>query len=75
MRDYEYVPVETRQLTKLTCDVCGLDLLADDMERQEAFHLNQEGGYTSVFGDGAEIHIDLCQHCFKKLLGQFATVI
>jgi len=29
------------------------------------------GGYHSVFGDGMEIEIDLCQQCLKDLLGKW----
>ena len=38
------------------------------MEAQEFLSYSTVGGYTSVFGDGAKIDVDLCQHCVKSLL-------
>jgi hypothetical protein len=75
VRRYDLVDVKERQLVELTCSVCGRDLMADEMERQEAFHFSQVGGYGSIFGDGAEVYIDICQHCFKERLGEYCTVI
>jgi hypothetical protein len=75
MRRYDIVEVKERRLTGCRCDICDKDLLSDDMEGQEAFSFNAIGGYTSVFGDGAEISIDLCQHCFKDKLGNYCTII
>ena len=75
MRRYDIVEVKERRLVELTCDICGFDLLSDEMEKQEAFHISQDGGYSSVFGDGCEIYIDICQHCFKEKFGKYCTVI
>ena len=75
MRRYDLVKVATRQLVELTCSVCGRDLMSDEMERQEAVCFSRVGGYASVFGDGAEVTIDICQHCFKERLGEYCTVI
>jgi len=47
----------------------------DEFEAQEAFFLKQTGGYSSVFGDGSEIYIDICQDCFKEKLGKYCTII
>ena len=75
MRRYDLVEVKERQLVELACSVCKLDLMANEMERQEAFHFSQIGGYSSVFGDGNEVYVDVCQHCFKATLGEYCTVI
>ena len=75
MRKYDMVEVKERQIIEWTCSICGLDFMDDELERQEAFHCSQMGGYTSVFGDGAEIYIDMCQHCFKQKLGKHCTII
>lgn len=75
MRRYELVEVKERQLVEFTCSICGRNLMDDTMERQETFSFEQRGGYGSVFGDGAEIHIDICQHCFKERLGKYCTII
>jgi hypothetical protein len=49
--------------------------MTDEMERQEAFHFSMVGGYDSVFGDGAEVYIDICQKCFNERLGEYCTII
>jgi len=75
MRKYSIVEVEERQLVEWTCSICGKDFIDDEFEAQEAFFLKQIGGYSSVFGDGAEIYIDICQDCFKEKLGKYCTII
>lgn len=75
MRKYGIVEVKERKLVEWTCSVCGKDLMEDELEAQEVFHFSQVGGYSSVFGDGAEIYIDICQHCMKERLGEFLTII
>lgn len=30
-----------------------------------------KGGYSSIFGDGVIVRLDLCQYCVKKLLGEY----
>lgn len=50
-----------------TCDCCGKEL-EEVFEFQEMLHWENRGGYGSVFGDGADMTLDLCQDCIKKLL-------
>jgi len=73
MRRYKKVIVEEEKLVEFNCSVCGMDLLADEMELQETFSFTNFGGYSSVFGDGSMVSIDMCQHCFKRLLGKYCT--
>lgn len=75
MRKYDLVEVKERQLVEWTCSVCKKNFMQDDLEAQEVFSFSQVGGYSSVFGDGAEIYIDICQHCMKEKLGEYCTVI
>jgi hypothetical protein len=75
MRRYGLVDVKERREVEFKCDICGLDFMQDELEAQECFSLWQEGGYSSVFGDGAEVYVDICQHCFKKTLGDYCTVL
>jgi len=60
------------------CDCCHRKVLAnkiDDMsEFQEFCHIRLVGGYGSIFGDEARIEVDLCQHCLKKLLGDYIRI-
>ena len=65
-------PVESVKI----CDKCGLrvDIASDPMEASEFFHWRTEGGYASVWGDGAVIELDLCQKCAHDLFSQYARV-
>ena len=70
MKHYLYVMEEKRQLECITCDVCGKKTLENDVfELQEMQNINFIGGYTSIFGDGIEIDLDICQFCLKERLG------
>lgn len=43
--------------------------LSDDIyETQEFVYIRNDCGYGSVFGDGATLAIDICQHCLKDIL-------
>jgi hypothetical protein len=56
----------------VTCNKCGKEVTINDMfEWQEFFFYEATGGFGSVFGDEAEIEIDLCQTCFKEILGPY----
>jgi len=54
------------------CDMCGMEASVDDeFEAQEFVKIYQSCGYASIFGDGNEFSIDLCQHCLKKIIDHF----
>lgn len=59
--------------TGFRCNRCSREATyADDvLEAQEFLHWENVGGYGSVFGDGAELSLTLCQHCVKELLDRF----
>jgi len=50
------------------CDACGKREESQE-EAQEWLFWRHRGGYNSVFGDGDELALDLCQSCTKALLG------
>lgn len=57
----------------ITCDICKKTYRYDDdmNDIQEFFHINQCGGYGSIFGDGVYIKMDICQHCMKNIIEKF----
>lgn len=59
------------------CDVCKKEFSyeKDDMEIQEFVYIKFRGGYSSVFGDGTRIQLDICQHCIKEKLGEFINSV
>lgn len=56
---------------RLVCDRCTREAGHEDLEFAEFLSFANRGGYGSVFGDGSEIEIDLCQHCLKEVLGSW----
>ena len=46
----------------------------DMWEINEFLRLDFSCGYGSIFGDGAKVECDLCQHCVKDLIGPYARI-
>lgn len=69
--------VEPREVPEsMTCDHCGKEVpVTDRAELNEFVCLHRKCHHGSVFGEGAEIHLDLCQDCVKKVLGGLITVV
>jgi len=61
----------TRQIR---CDRCGRQSELGEVEFHESVSLELKAGYGSIFGDGNDVQIDLCQHCLKDLLGHWLRV-
>jgi len=63
---------EVSFLDKIICDFCkkeySIDVSNDIYEIQEFVSVYRTGGYGSIFGDGDELQVDICQHCFKKII-------
>jgi hypothetical protein len=53
-----------------TCDACKKEI-DTQMDYQEMLSYRNRGGFTSIFGDGTEMSLDLCQDCIKEYLGKF----
>ena len=53
-----------------TCDACKKEIDMQ-MDYQEMLSYRNRGGFTSIFGDGMEMSLDLCQECIKEHLGKF----
>lgn len=54
--DYDYI-----------CDSCQAKI----EDTQETLHWRMTGGYFSIFGDGVQMELDLCQECIKTRLGNW----
>lgn len=68
--------VRPESFTKqIRCDRCGRLSEHGDVEFHEAVSIDLKAGYGSVFGDGNEVQIDLCQHCLKLTLGRWLRVV
>ena len=53
-----------------TCDSCQMEIVTPS-ELQESLTWSNRGGSGSVFGDGTDMTLDLCQRCIKEHLGKF----
>jgi len=60
----------------LVCDRCGRQAERDDLDCDfhEFTSIQYKAGYGSVFGDGNDIELDLCQHCVKDTLGTWVRI-
>ncbi len=68
-----YTKVTTDKLCSIECDICG-KVYEDQLDIQEFLNYEAVGGYGSVFGDGCDIKLDICQECLKKRLGKYIRV-
>ncbi len=59
---------------QIRCDRCERLSELGETEFEEFVSVDHKAGYASVFGDGNQVQIDLCQHCVKELLGQWLRV-
>lgn len=68
--------VRPESFTKqIRCDRCGRLAELDEVEFHEMASLDLKAGYGSIFGDGNDVQIDLCQHCLKLTLGRWLRVV
>jgi len=59
---------------QIRCDRCGRLADVSEGEFQEFVSIDLKAGYASIFGDGRDVQLDLCQHCLKTALGAWLRV-
>ena len=75
MINYKKEQITVDKKVSITCDVCKKTYNVEDYEEaQEVFHIEEVVGYSSIFGDGLIVELDICQHCLKEKLGQFLRI-
>ena len=67
-------PRTIEAVSSITCDRCGRSSKEDATGDAEYTSVDFVGGYGSVFGDGAKVEVDLCQHCLQATLGPWLRV-
>lgn len=72
MKTFKLVPTET--VSEITCDCCKTRFTANDAGWFEIQSIDFVAGYSSIFGDGNAISIDLCQDCLKQNFGQWLRI-
>ena len=73
MRIVKHKKCDIEFVVGFTCHVCG-KTYNDDTELQESLHFHNVAGYNSVFGDGNEVFLDICQHCLKEKFEKYIQV-
>ena len=68
------IPAIDGALSSITCDRCGQTWQADTIHAAEFTSIDFTGGYGSIFGDGSQVKLDLCQRCLKTALGLWLRV-
>lgn len=72
VRIYEKVQVDEDKLLRVTCDVCKQE---QDLSLGRCYQtIRAEAGYASVLGDGNIYELDICDACFKEILGPYCSV-
>lgn len=74
MKNIEFRKGEIPCLVSVTCDKCK-KIYDDQLELQEFLCIDTIAGYGSVFGDGFDVELDLCQYCVKEILGPYLRII
>lgn len=59
---------------QIRCDRCDRLAEVGGAEFQEFISIDLKAGYASIFGDGCDVQLDLCQHCLKASLGPWLRI-
>jgi hypothetical protein len=59
---------------QIRCDRCGCLSEIGEVEFSEIASIDLKAGYGSIFGDGNDVQIDLCQYCLKLTLGRWLRI-
>ncbi len=73
MRHFRNITV--KEISTLTCDSCGEQATLGDYTFHEFISISHTCGLGSIYGDGKQLSIDLCQQCFFGMCGDILTVI
>jgi len=73
MKKYKEEYIKREFLDSIVCDICQTEYNyeQDELELQEFISINFTGGYGSIFGDGMNVKLDICQHCLYMLIGGY----
>ncbi len=62
-------------MVTISCDKCQKSFTEGttegDFEIQEFLKIDYIGGYTSIFGDGEHVKLDICQYCLHDMVKDF----
>ena len=71
----KHITVSHQEVCELICDGCGLEASVDEgYEFGEFITIEHRCGYGAIHGDGKQITMDICQHCFAGMCGDALTI-
>ncbi len=70
----EYTSQTIAVVSACICNRCQRRLVTDDMDWQERLSISYRAGYSSIFGDGNTVSLDLCQQCVSEVLGSWLKI-
>lgn len=59
---------------EIVCDRCGKEVQRDGGDFELTTSIGFQAGYASIFGDGNQVDIDLCEPCLRDTLGTWLRV-
>lgn len=67
--------IEQDVCTGFDCDRCGRQFDRENfIEWQERLDIQTTAGYGSIWGDGNQLELQLCQECAHDILGPYMRV-
>ena len=66
---------EQNRLLRASCNCCGKDFLtANGFLKEECIHVEHSFGFFGA-GDGLNHKFDLCEDCYRRIIGGFAIPV
>jgi antitoxin CcdA len=62
-----FIQKQVQTIHSLICDRCAKEFVINDSEFYEFVSIDFKAGYGSIFGDGCQVTMDLCQYCLKDI--------
>lgn len=58
----------------IECDRCKLEAAPGEILFDAMISIDYSAGYTSPFGDGNRVRLDICEDCFRDLLSSWIQI-
>ena len=59
---------------QIRCDRCGKEVESGEVGFEQMISIGFNAGYSSIFGDGNRVDIDLCEICVRDTLGTWLQI-
>lgn len=59
---------------QLRCDRCRKEAVRGEVGFEQMTSISLEAGYGSIFGDGNQVEVDLCETCLRDTLSTWLRV-